>query len=48
MLVGVVSKTGKQLMPCHPARARKLVRKGLALRRFKAGIFYNALPKRKP
>jgi hypothetical protein len=46
MLVGVVSKTGKQLMPCHPARARKLVRKGLALRRFKAGIFYIQLTQR--
>jgi len=46
MFVPVISKTGKQLMPCHPARARKLVRKGLARRRFKAGIFYIQLTQR--
>ena len=38
--VAVVSKTGKPLMPCHPARARELVRKGRAVRRFNRGIFY--------
>ena len=27
-------------MPCHPARARELVRKGRALRRFNRGVFY--------
>lgn len=27
-------------MPCHPARARELVRKGRAVRRFNRGIFY--------
>ncbi|WP_460036205.1 RRXRR domain-containing protein [Methylothermus subterraneus] len=40
MYVPVVSKTGKPLMPCHPARARELVRKGRAVRRFLHGIFY--------
>ncbi len=27
-------------MPCHPARARELVRKGRAVRRFRKGCFY--------
>ena len=27
-------------MPCHPARARQLVRKGRAVRRFRKGFFY--------
>jgi hypothetical protein len=27
-------------MPCHPARARELVRAGKALRRFDRGLFY--------
>lgn len=27
-------------MPCHPARARELVKKGRAIRRFNRGIFY--------
>jgi hypothetical protein len=45
-MVPVVSKTEKPLMPCHPARARELVRKGKALRRFKAGIFYIQLTER--
>jgi len=44
--VPVVSKTGKPLMPCHPARARELVRKGKALRRFKRGVFYIKLTER--
>lgn len=38
--VPVISSTGKPLMPCHPARARELVRKGRAVRRFERGIFY--------
>jgi hypothetical protein len=38
--VPVVSKTGRPLMPCHPARARELVRKGKAVRRFNRGLFY--------
>lgn len=38
--VAVVSKTNKPLMPCHPARARELVRKGRAVRRFRKGFFY--------
>jgi hypothetical protein len=45
-MVPVVSTTGKPLMPCPPARARELVRKGKALRRFKAGIFYIQLTQR--
>lgn len=27
-------------MPCHPARARELMRKGRAVRRFSGGMFY--------
>jgi hypothetical protein len=27
-------------MPCHPARARELVRRGRAARRFRKGFFY--------
>ncbi len=38
--VPVVSATGKPLMPCHAARARELVRKGKAVRRFDRGLFY--------
>jgi hypothetical protein len=40
LFVPVVSRTGKPLMPCHPARARELVRKGRAVRRFSRGLFY--------
>lgn len=36
----VVSSSGKPLMPCHPARARELVRKRQAVRRFNRGIFH--------
>lgn len=39
-LVPVVSASGTPLMPCHPARARELVRKGRAVRRFKKGLFF--------
>src|SRR5690606_41228753 len=38
--VAVVSKTDKPLMPCHPARARELIRKGRAVRRFREGFCY--------
>lgn len=38
--VPVLSSTGKRLMPCHAARARELVRKGRAVRRFDRGLFY--------
>ncbi len=38
--VPVLSRTGKPLMPCHPARARELVRRGRAVRRFRKGFFY--------
>ncbi|MCG5526180.1 RRXRR domain-containing protein [Ectothiorhodospira haloalkaliphila] len=44
--VPVVSSTGKPLMPCHPARARELVRKGKAARRFDRGLFYISLTDR--
>ena len=44
--VPVVSKTGTPLMPCHPARARKLVRNNKAIRRFKEGLFYIQLTER--
>jgi len=40
LYVPVVSNTGKPLMPCHPARAMELVRKGRAVRRFNRGMFY--------
>ena len=40
MYVPVVSKSKTPLMPCHPARARELVREGRAVRRFKAGMYY--------
>ncbi len=40
LFVPVVSSTGKPLMPCHPARARELIRKGRAVRQFDRGIFY--------
>jgi hypothetical protein len=33
-------------MPCHPARARQLVRNGKALRRFNRGLFYIKLTQR--
>jgi hypothetical protein len=44
--VPVISKIGKPLMPCHAARARQLVRKGKAVRRFKKGLFYIQLTER--
>lgn len=34
-------------MPCHPARARELVRKGRAVRRFDRGMFYVRLVDRR-
>jgi hypothetical protein len=40
LFVPVVSSEGKPLMPCHPARARRLVRSGRATRRFSKGVFY--------
>ncbi len=40
LYVPVVGSSGKPLMPCHPARARELVRKGRAVRRFDRGLFY--------
>jgi len=38
--VPVLSSTGQRLMPAHAARARQLVRKGRAVRRFDRGLFY--------
>ncbi len=38
--VPVRGSTGQPLMPCHPARARELVRKGQAIKGFDRGIFY--------
>lgn len=37
--VPVVSSSGQPLMPCHPARARELVRRSRAVRRFNRGLF---------
>lgn len=45
--VPVLSCSGKPLMPCHPARARELVRQGRAVRRFNRGLFYIQLLERK-
>ena len=42
----VISKTGKRLMPCHAARARQLIRKGKAVKRFDRGICYLHLTER--
>ena len=47
LFVPVVGTTGVPLMPCHPARARELVRNGKAVRRFNKGIFYIKLLQRK-
>lgn len=46
MFVPVVSVAGGPLMPCHPARARELLCKGKAVRRFSKGIFYIQLLQR--
>ena len=41
MRVPVVDATGRPLMPCHPAKARLLIKRGKALpKRNKLGIFY--------
>ena len=39
-LIPVVSSTGTPLMPCHPARARKLVSRGKAILRHRKGFLY--------
>jgi hypothetical protein len=44
--VPVVSSTGKVLMPTTPQRARELIRKGKAVKRFRVGIFYIKLLER--
>ena len=44
--VPVLSSIGKPLMPCHPARARELVRKGKATKRYLKGIFCIQLTER--
>ena len=44
--VPVLSSTGKPLMPCHPARARELVKKGKATKRYLKGIFCIQLTER--
>jgi hypothetical protein len=46
LYVPVVDRNGKPLMPSPPARARELVRKGMAVRRFSKGIFYIRLTMR--
>jgi hypothetical protein len=38
--VPVVSITGLPLMPCHPARARQLIRGNRAIKRFSRGLVY--------
>lgn len=38
--IPVISKTGAPLMPCHPARANQLLRKGRAKKQWRGGIFY--------
>ena len=44
--VPVLSSTSKPLMPCHPARARELVRNGLATKKWLKGIFCIQLTQR--
>jgi hypothetical protein len=44
--VPVISKTGKPLMPCHPARARQLMHKGKAVGYFNHGKFCIRLTER--
>jgi hypothetical protein len=44
--VPVVSSTGKPLMPCSPARAKELMKKGRAIKRFTNRIFYIKLIER--
>jgi hypothetical protein len=39
-MVPVVAEDGTPLDPCHPARARELVKRGRAVRRFAASGFY--------
>lgn len=44
--VPVLSSTGHPLMPCHPARARELVRKSKAVKAYLKGIFHIKLTQR--
>jgi len=44
--VPVHSSTGERLMPCHPSRARELLEKGKAKKRWKHGLFYIKLTER--
>ena len=44
--VPVLSSTGQPLMPCHPARARELVRKGKATKACFKGVFHIRLTQR--
>ena len=46
MFVPVISKTGKPLMPTNPVRARKLIKAGKAVGKFKKGLFYIQLTER--
>lgn len=38
-MVPVLSESGRPIMPCHPARARELVRKGRAMKCYRQGCF---------
>lgn len=44
--IPVISKTGKPLMPCHPARARQLMDNKKAIPKWKVGIYYIQLTER--
>lgn len=44
--IPVVSSTGKPLMPCSPRRARKLILKGKAVKKWRRGFFYIQLTER--
>lgn len=46
LYIPVVDSAGAPLMPCHPARARELVRNGKAVRRFVKCLFYIQLTER--
>ena len=44
--IPVQDRDGSPLMPTHPARARELLRRGKAVRRFSRGVFYIRLTER--
>ena len=47
IFVPVVDVDNTPLMPCHPARARELIRKGKAVKKYRLGIYYIQLKYKK-